>query len=210
MIFPYINLYLKEMREMIFKKGQVWMETVIYTLIALIMIGAVLTFVQPKIQEIQDKAVIDQTLKVITGIDSEISSVVQGGAGNKRIISFELKKGDIEINCPNNIRYILKDTRSVYSEPCILNSPSECIDDGKQIDYGNIKILTIQQGKLNTVILSVGYDSSDETTANLDCGGVDVHQITFSKSSTPYKIAITNTGINEYSTPTVLIEKSSL
>ena len=39
------------------KKAQVWIETVIYTLIALALIGTVLAFVKPKIQEIQDKIV---------------------------------------------------------------------------------------------------------------------------------------------------------
>ena len=35
------------------KRGQIWVETVIYTLIALILIGLVLTFITPKIKEIQ-------------------------------------------------------------------------------------------------------------------------------------------------------------
>ena len=79
------------------KKAQVWIETVIYTLIALVLIGAVLAFVKPKLQELQDKAIIDQTVQVMEGIDAKIHSVVQGGAGNKRIIELQLKKGAIKI-----------------------------------------------------------------------------------------------------------------
>ena len=37
------------------KRGQVWVETVIYTLIALALIGTVLAFVKPKVEEMQDK-----------------------------------------------------------------------------------------------------------------------------------------------------------
>ena len=42
------------------KHGQVWVETVIYTLIAFALIGTVLTFVKPKIEEMQDSAIISQ------------------------------------------------------------------------------------------------------------------------------------------------------
>ena len=45
------------------KRGQVWVETVIYTLIALVMIGLVLSFVQPKIMELQDKATLQQSIR---------------------------------------------------------------------------------------------------------------------------------------------------
>lgn len=189
------------------KRGQIWIETVIYTLIALIMIGTVLSFVQPKIQEIQDKAVIDQSLKVITKIDSEINSVVQRGSGNKEIMSFELKKGEIEINCPvssGSIKYILKDTRNIYSEQCTYQTESECIYNDKQTNYGNVKLLTIKRGKLNDVILSVTYDSGYDTYANLIC---DNNKLTFSKSTTPYKISIFNEGSSSGDVPSVKIEK---
>jgi uncharacterized protein (UPF0333 family) len=35
------------------KRGQIWVETVVYTLIALVMIGLVLAFAKPKIEELQ-------------------------------------------------------------------------------------------------------------------------------------------------------------
>ena len=38
--------------------GQVWVETVTYTLIAIVMIGLVLSFAKPKIEELQDKTII--------------------------------------------------------------------------------------------------------------------------------------------------------
>ncbi|MEK6819672.1 MAG: hypothetical protein AABY03_00550, partial [Nanoarchaeota archaeon] len=71
--------------------GQVWVETVIYTLIALTMMGAVLAFALPKIEEIQDKSIIDQSINAMKDINNVILSVVQGGAGNKRIIETNIK-----------------------------------------------------------------------------------------------------------------------
>ena len=44
-------------------KAQIWIETVIYTLIAFVILGAVLGFAKPKIEELQDKSIIEQSLK---------------------------------------------------------------------------------------------------------------------------------------------------
>ena len=57
------------------KKAQVWVETVIYTLIAFIMIGTVVTFAKPKIEEIQDKVILEQSLKLINDINTVILDI---------------------------------------------------------------------------------------------------------------------------------------
>ena len=56
-------------------KGQVWIETVIYTLIAFVMIGLVLSYARPKIQEIQDQALIKQSTDMLKQIDSTLLSM---------------------------------------------------------------------------------------------------------------------------------------
>ena len=43
-------------------KGQIWVETMVYTLIAFALIGIVLMFVKPKIEEIQDTSIIEQSI----------------------------------------------------------------------------------------------------------------------------------------------------
>jgi len=183
---------------MINKRGQIWIETVIYTLIALVMIGAVLSFVQPKIQEIQDKAIIDQSLKIMAGINEEMDSVLLGGAGNKRIVSIELKKGDIAIDCTNDeIIYMLADTRSRYSEP------------GQDILYGNIIINTEKTGNLNIVTLKLDYKLGNlNGLPNLDlrCENQDEKTLTLTKSTTPYKFEVTNNGALSGEAPMINIQ----
>ena len=44
-------------------KGQVWIETVVYTLIAFAILGAILGFAKPKIEQLQDKSIIEQSIK---------------------------------------------------------------------------------------------------------------------------------------------------
>jgi type II secretory pathway pseudopilin PulG len=160
-------------------KAQIWIETVVYTLIALIMIGAVLAFAQPKIQEIQDKLIIDKTFDAIREIDSQINSVINGGVGNKRVINLEIKKGELKIDPLNNeIVFTLKDSRSVYSEP------------GKDVKLLGIKMKTIKTGKTSVVTLTKNYDSEGiQLTASES-------SLILGKSASVYTLTITNEGSN--------------
>ena len=45
------------------KEGQIWIETVLYTLIGLSLIGLTLTFVMPRINASKDIATIEQTME---------------------------------------------------------------------------------------------------------------------------------------------------
>ena len=158
------------------KRAQVWVETAIYTLIALAIIGMVLTFARPKIQEIQDKSIIDQTLDVLRALDEQIFSVAQGGAGNKRVMELELKKGEIEINSDDNkIIFTFEKSKSKYSE----------VDE--DVEFGDIFIRTEKTGDSYTVQLTLDYG---EEGYNLVYEGGSK----LTKSSTPYKLSITNDG----------------
>lgn len=159
------------------KKAQVWIETVIYTLIAFVMIGLVLTYAKPKIEEIQDKAIVEQSLEIIENIHAIILSIVQGGAGNTRLIEINLKKGALKIDGENNkIEFELESTYA-YSQP------------GETINYGNIDIMTKEKGEINLILLTKDYDGE----YNIKYDGEDILK-TLSKASTPYKIYFSNKG----------------
>jgi len=169
------------------KKGQIWVETVVYTLIALLMIGAVLGVARPKIGEIQDKLTLDQTVEMLNVINEKIEEVGVG-AGNKRTINIEIDKGEIEIfnnsfqedeiNKPNTIVFVLEESRSVYSEPAT--------DATKFILKGNVvEVQTKQVGKVNTVKLKLDYEGE----YNLEYGGN-----VLTKSPSAYEISIENKG----------------
>ncbi len=157
------------------KKGQVWVETVIYTLIALVMIGAVLAFAVPRVQEIQDKAVIEQSVNSINDISSIILSVVQGGAGNKRIIEANIKKGLLKIDGVGNKIDFEMETGYVYSEP------------GRSINLGDIEAITEKVGGTYKVTLTANYNY------NITYNGKDEEK-TIEQSPVPYKMIIENKG----------------
>lgn len=159
------------------KRGQVWVETVIYTLIAFVMIGAVLAFVKPKIEEFQDKAIIDQTISAIENINNVILSVVQGGAGNKRLVEFGLKKGILKIDTEAEKLVFEMDSRYAYSE------------DGVNVAVGNLLVKTTSKGKIHKIVITMDY--SDHYDLRYE--GEDTIKL-INKAATPYKIAISNDG----------------
>ena len=57
------------------KRGQVWVETLLYTLIAFVMIGIVLYFASPRISSAQDKAILDQTVKIMEDINTLVTTI---------------------------------------------------------------------------------------------------------------------------------------
>lgn len=158
------------------KEGQIWIETVVYTLIAMTLIGAVLAFVLPKIQDIQDKAVIEQSITVLEDINSIILSVVQGGAGNKRVVNLGIKQGEFSIDGVDDRLFFEIETGYDYSEI------------GEDRNIGNVVVRTDKTGGLNKVTLTGNYNNYDIT---YETAGI-IKKV--GKSSTPYKLSIENKG----------------
>ena len=159
------------------KKAQVWVETVIYTLIAFVLIGAVLAYVRPKIEEFQDKAIIDQTMSALEDINTIILSVVQGGAGNKRIVEMGIKKGMLKIDATQEKIIFELEGRYAYSEP------------GTDISVGSLIVRTEKSGNLNLVTITADYSSK----YNLTYQNQSELKL-LNPAATPYKIAISNNG----------------
>jgi len=157
------------------RSGQVWIETVIYTLIAFVMIGLILSYATPKIQEAQDQAIIQQSVEMMKEIDSTILTI--GATGNQRVIEIGIKKGDLKIDGINNKLIFEIESQSIYSEP------------GKNINDGSVVVLTEEKSGYNLVTLTNDYGE----TYNIKFEGADILK-KISKSSTSYKLTILNEG----------------
>jgi len=159
------------------KIGQIWVETVIYTLIGLALIGLVLAIVTPKINELNDRSIIEQTIESLGIFDSKIKEVL-AAPGNVRIVEFKIKRGDLYFNgTGDEIRYVIDDSRALYSEPNAV------------IQFGKLKVLTIEGNKRHSVSLWVNY------TQNITFDGLDnANYVKFSPASVPYKFSIENKG----------------
>jgi len=174
------------------KSGQVWIETVLYTLIGLSLIGLALAFITPKITEAKDRLVVEQTISSLNAIDERINSVLQA-PGNRRVIDeFVMKRGEIYFNSSSDeIVFIIKDLKKPYSQP------------GVEIQIGRIKVFSQTGQKTSSVSLTLKYEN-DLTYAKSN----DIKKLT--ASATPYKLSIENLGdINQNGIEVVDIEEIS-
>lgn len=162
---------------MIKKRGQIWIETVLYTLIALVLIGIVLAFITPKLNEARDKAVVDQTIGALNVFDEKISAVLRA-PGNVRVLDFTLRRGNLHIDGDSNsISVVIDDLNNLYSEP------------GVPIQEGRVSILSKKGQKFNSVILTLNYTNFADIKYNGKNG-----EYKFSQATTPYRISIENKG----------------
>jgi type II secretory pathway pseudopilin PulG len=157
-------------------RGQVWVETVIYTLVGLSIIGIVLGAATPKINQLRDKAVIGQTFELMGAIDSKIAEVMNYGEGNKRSVGVKVARGEFVIDAESDeLKWIIQDSRYKFSEP------------GTPVENGNFLILTEGEGSPYTVTISLDYDY------NLTYLGEDVKKM-FEESPMEYKMVIDHKG----------------
>ncbi|PJE81557.1 hypothetical protein COU58_01255 [Candidatus Pacearchaeota archaeon CG10_big_fil_rev_8_21_14_0_10_32_42] len=158
------------------KKGQVWIETVTYTLVAFVLIGLILAFVKPKIDELQDKALIEQSLNIMRQIDSIINEVYGEGTGNKRLIEILVKKGKLTFDTQNDSLRFEFEGKYQYSQ------------DGQNYSESSFDIKTIKFGSVYRVLIEKEYSNF-----NFTYGDKDIPRV-LSGSSTPYRIFISNKG----------------
>jgi hypothetical protein len=169
------------------RRGQIWVETIIYTLIAFALIGLVLAFVKPKIEEIQDKGIIDQSISVLVDIDLIIKTL--GDPGNQRIINLGISKGIFNIDGENNKLFFEIESRYIYSEP------------GRNVTIGNIIVLTEKKGKINDVTLTRNYEGEYDITYD------DKNELKeIGRTSTTYTLLIANKGENALNETIINIE----
>ncbi len=163
------------------KKGQVWVETVIYTLIGLTIIGILLGVAIPKIKQISDRSTIQQTIVALDDLNKKVD-VVKETLGNKRIVEIRIKKGELTIE-PNEekIYYTLEDTGLKLTEP------------GENIEQGEIIIRTDEKNKKYKITLTLDYSGK---RVDLSVDGSEDKRI-LQGSPTPYKLSIENIASSE-------------
>ncbi len=167
--------------------GQVWVETVIYTLISFSLMGLVLAFVIPKIQENQDRGIIEQSIVVLQNIDSLIRNL--GGPGNQRLLELGINKGTMTIDAQNDKIFFNLESRYQYSQP------------GETVNVGKITVQEEKKGNINILNLTLNYSGNYNLTYQ---GLKGTKAIT--ASSVPYSISISGVGQDNSGKPIVNIE----
>jgi type II secretory pathway pseudopilin PulG len=156
-------------------KAVVWISTILYTAVSLAIIGLLLAVIQPKIAQVRDSIIIDQTESSLEGIDTTIQNT-QGAAGTKMWSDFKLGQGQLAISGAQNAITWTHDINYQYSE---LN---------KTIHSGSIYVLTQQISGKYRVSLFLNY-----TNLNLTFNGMDQDRI-LQAAPSPYKLWFENKG----------------
>jgi len=160
------------------KKSQAWVETVIYTLIGLSIIGIVLGIALPKIKEMTDRATIEQTLKGMGEMHQKILAI-QSATGSSRLVDFRIKEGKLVFDADaETISYVMEDTNLLYSEV------------GTPVPEGAMTILTQESGDNYDISLILNYSGTFNINFN---GGQTVKELT--QAPTPYRILFKNQGV---------------
>jgi len=133
------------------KKAQVWIETVVYTLIGLALISLILIVARPSIERQRDKTTIEQTINAMDELDLKIREIRDMGVSNVRIVDFKIKKGNLIIDGANEKVIFEIDSNYKYSEP------------GAEIPVPgtNLIVLTEKKPKNYKIKLSLNYAELD-------------------------------------------------
>ena len=123
------------------RNAQVWVETVLYTLIAFAIIGLILTYIKPEVEKFQDKSVIKQSITMMSDLNSKISEVARNGEGNRRVLEISVKKGFLKIDGPNDEITFEVESAYPYTE------------QGEKYSEQGIEISTVEKSGKNKITL---------------------------------------------------------
>lgn len=162
------------------KKGQVWVETVIYTLIGLVLIGTVLSFITPAIKTQQDKAIVGRSVTALTELDNAIAKVKSAGISNARQLTFLIGEGTLTIDGANDqIIFQIDESSYAYSE----------VRTTVEISGTNLRARTVESGKDYDITLTLDYKDK----LNITFAGED-KPISLGASPNPYILIVENLG----------------
>ncbi|MAH49664.1 hypothetical protein CMI37_27825 [Candidatus Pacearchaeota archaeon] len=159
--------------------AQVWVETVIYTLIGLAVIGILLAVAKPKIDEIKDKAVIDQSIEGMDLINAKIQAV-RAAPGNRRVVDVNIDKGRVIIdNEADTISWVIDNSEVEYSQVGV--------DEWVPVS-GHLEVNTVEASPYTITLkmeysVDLRYEEQTTGTKELD------------EAPTPYLIKIENRGL---------------
>ena len=168
------------------RSAQIWVETVAYTLIGLVLISLVLAFATPAIQKQKDNAVIDKTISAMTEMDNAVSNVKRTGVANNQQIDFSISKGELIINAlENKTIFRIEDVKYAYSEV------------GRKVDLNSdMSVKTTESGKNYEVEITLDYGDKTDLKYDYDINNPlsGENEKTLVKAKTPYRLIIENLG----------------
>jgi type II secretory pathway pseudopilin PulG len=166
------------------KRGQIWVETVIYTLIGVTLLGLVLAFAIPSIEKQKDQKIVEESINAMIHLDNLIEEVRDLGPGNQRKISLMIKKGRLVFNpIGKNISFEIE--KSAYEASEASRTREVFVD----ISGTNLKIKTMEKGKDYSVQIVREFEDIE-----LLFNGEDTSINELTAAANPYRLIVENQG----------------
>lgn len=176
---------------MVNKSGQIWVETALYLLIGIALIGIFLAFATPEIQKQKDRIIFESSLDAMIDIDNSILELRRMGAGNQKKIDFLVRKGTLRIEAGNDAggendkivlvidgsRYVASEIGRDYPSPIDVPGTNLKVLTEKSADKYDITITR----EFENDAFNITYNSNDELKQ-------------FSMAPTSYTLIIKNQG----------------
>ncbi len=153
------------------------METLLYTVVSLAILGTVLSFAIPKMQQSQERARIETSIASMRALDDIIRTVHTLPPGNSRTSLINVEQGTLMIDSEDEV--------IVWSIPSLNLKYSEV---GTPVRQERVQILTTQTQKKYTTTLTLDFSGQG---LNLTLNGNEAFT-ELTPAPTPYKLAITS------------------
>ena len=168
----YTQLGNKKLRE---KQGQVWMETLLYTAVGLAIIGVVLSFTVPKLEQNKERALVSKQIADLKRLDAAILDIANSPIDSTKTYELSLERGALIIDGLENSITSSLESSTRYSEP------------GVAVQDGRVSVLTTQIDKKSyRIVMRTTYQSFG---VNLTANRAD-KSIEFTQAPTPYVLEI--------------------
>lgn len=140
------------------KKADIWISAALYFGLGVIVVTIILSAGLPLIDRLKDKNVVIETKDVMFTLDDNIRQVIRQGPGEQRVLTIEIKKGDLIIDNSGNMIVWAYTTKALLSEP------------GVEILEGNLKIITENTNveKEYKITLTLSYEGLADIRADKD------------------------------------------
>jgi len=131
------------------KKAVIWVSTVLYILITIAVIGIAFAALKPKIDEMRDKTIIEQSIEMMGKLDETILQVSEV-QGNVRQVQLNIKKGELDLDCEND--------KIIW----IFNSAYKYSEENKNLNIGKIVLRTARkEGSSNLWTITLTISETD-------------------------------------------------
>ena len=133
------------------RKSQIWVSAVLYALIAVLALVLILEAGLPIMERMKDRATFTKVKDIMLNLDKHIQDVANEGEGSQRIISLDVKDGELSFN-NNQVVWEMKTKQKIID-------PRTSTSIGNLIITSNANVITYETPLYHTMSTGIENDT---------------------------------------------------